>query len=814
MNNRGNAYSMSTDRTSMLKKAVLSAPREISTLRAMVYTEIMSGKWNMPRLESRARAFSLLMQNMPAVIYDGELLVGGITEKRRGAFLAPETNTEGLSMGGIMNKPVKKILKTITSNLVPLINRFSKKAGMALTNAGMLFDITFDNPETRGSHVFVVGKSEAADIKNTVLPYWKNRTAIKKFRASLGTEAKTEMNSHLYSAEHAFGGGVFLFHPNIERTAERGLNSVIHEAEEHYNRTGNPFYTSLVVSCQGVIDRAEKYALQAEALAGKSITEERRQELLVIAEICRRVPANPPVTFREGLQSLWFIYTAVANDDCGHEVPFGRWDQMLYPLYEKDISEGILTREGALELIECFILKTNEIEFLLHNGASFFEDGNTGRLTLTIGGMDRDGKDATNEVSHLFIEALSNARMIQPNPAVRLHRDSPEKFVRLVTQMMASGANTVQIFNDETVIAGFTGNGYPPTDARDYIITGCVQQMPFAAYGSACAAHLVLPRTLEEFLGKKGDYKTYEEFYSAYTLYLSGIIKNLTGVLGAADRIHEEFLPNPFISAIVDGPMQKGIDVKSGGSTHNLTGISLLGLGTVADSLMVIKKAVYTDRKYTLSALKRMLVNDFEGFESDRMFFVNKVAKYGNDEDEVDFIARDVADFCASEAALYTTYRNGKFHIGVHSENGHVVFGFLTGATPDGRSAMEPYSIGAGSARGREKSGYTASLKSVSKLNMLKIVSGVSVNLRFNPSLFDTEEKVQRFTDMIQGYFFDYGGQNLQATVVNAETLRLAQLDPLSYPDLLVRISGYSARFVELTKMTQDEIISRTEYTA
>jgi pyruvate-formate lyase len=227
---------------------------------------------------------------------------------------------------------------------------------------------------------------------------------------------------------------------------------------------------------------------------------------------------------------------------------------------------------------------------------------------------------------------------------------------------------------------------------------------------------------------------------------------------------------------------------------------------------MAVKTAVFEGKVYSMKTLKKMLLENFEGYEPDRLYLLNKIPKYGNDDDSVDLIARDVANFCSDEVAKHTTFRNGKYSIGVHSENGHVVLGFVTGATPDGRRQMEPYSIGAGSSRGREKKGYTASLKSFSKLDNSKVISGVSVNLRFNPSLFNSTEKIQRFKNMILAYFFDLNGQNLQATVVDAETLKLAQQFPENFQDLLVRISGYSARFVELTKITQDEIISRTEY--
>lgn len=805
-------YTMSTMRTRELKKAIQSSKREISTVRGKIFTQVFCENQKMPLIERRSLAYQTLMRYAPIHIYENELIVGSITEKRRGAFLSPETNIEGMSIGGKLNQPAKRIMEKVTASSSGWVYKLNKFLGMQLASARMLFDMKFDNPENRAAQPFQVDIQEKMDLKKIILPYWKKKSAFQLYHTYLTKREKSLMNQFAYTAEHAFGGGIFLFHPNIEKTVLKGLNEIIKEADENQIKTQNDYYKALASSCRAVIAFANRYAALAEAMAEQTQSPERKRELLEIAQICRYVPANPPRNFREGLQSLWFIYIAIVSDDCGHEVPFGRWDQVLHNLYGDDIINKRITREQALELIECYLLKVNEIEFLLHNGASLFEDGNSGRLTLTIGGINREGEDATNEVSYLFLEALSNCRMIQPNPAVRIHKNTPEKFLELVANIMGSGANTVQIFNDETVIQGFIDNGIPLSDARDYIISGCVQQIPAATYGSVCAAHLVLPRTLELFLKKNKEYQTFDDFYEGYKSYLSDIIRNITITISKVDKAHEELLPNTLISALVEGPMRSGIDVKSGGANRNMSGISLLGLGTLADSLIAIKISVFEDQKYTLKTLKKILQQNFEGYEVDRLYLLNKIAKYGNDDDRVDFFAVDMTNFCSSEVSKYSTFRKGQYSIGVHSENGHVVFGYVTGATPDGRKGREPLSIGAGSARGREKKGYAATLKSVGKLDFSKVISGVSVNLRLNPSLFDNKDKIRKFISLIQAYFFDYNGQNLQATVVDTKTLQQAQQYPEQYQDLLVRISGYSARFVELTRLTQDEIISRTEY--
>jgi len=323
---------------------------------------------------------------------------------------------------------------------------------------------------------------------------------------------------------------------------------------------------------------------------------------------------------------------------------------------------------------------------------------------------------------------------------------------------------------------------------------------------------LSLPKTLEIFLKKNKEKDSFKSFIEQYKAYNADILKYLIKTLESVDRIHDELIPNTFISAIGEGPMEQGRDIKKGSSKNNLTGIALQGFGTAVDSLMAIKKAVFEEKRFSLKELKKMLRNNFKNFEVERLYLLNKIEKFGNDIDEVDSIADDLLDFLNDELKQYTTYRGGKYGIGVHTENGQVIFGLTVGPTPDGRKMSEPLTLGAGSGRGREKNGITAALKSFAKYDPSKTIGGVSINMRFNPTIFDSEKKLKRFQDMVSAYFFEYGGTHLMTTVVNAETLKKAKATPDDYKDLMVRISGYSARFVELTEKTQDEVISRTAF--
>lgn len=811
---------MSAKRTEALKQTSLQAPREVSIIRARAFTEIYKKFPDKPLIIKRALAFSEYFVKVPIEIYKNELIVGSITEKRRSAFLVPETNIDGMADKSQFDQVKKKWFTKAIDSISNVISLINPSLSGKLATADMLLEAKLDSFENRSTLSFSISPDEKKELNNRILPYWKERNAYTQYRKYLSFKEKLLMEPTVaYAAEHQLVGGVYLFHPNLEKVAQTGLGEIIREAQKRLDSIKGEsnkdydqrnFYEAIIITCQALINFANRYADLAESMASKEKSPGRKKELMEIAKICRNVPEKKASNFKEGLQSLWFAFIAAANDDGGHEVPFGRWDQVLYPLYKADIEAGKLTKEEALELLEAYMIKADEVEFLLMNKAQFFEDGNSARITLTIGGVDESGNDATNEISYLFLEAFSNIRLPKPNPAVRLHKKTPEKFLNRVVEIMADGANTIQVFNDESIIDGFMEQGFPSEEARDYIITGCVQPIPKSTYGSVCAAHMSLPKTLEMYLKKNKEEESFKRFLEQYMVFIADILQYMTKTLESVDRIHDELIPNTFISAIGDGPMAQGKDIKKGSSKNNLTGVALQGMGTVVDSLMTIKKVVFEDKRFSFKELKRMLRNNFKDFEAERLYLLNKIDKFGNDIDEVDSIANGLVDFLSNELKKYKTYRGGKYVLGVHSENGSVVFGRTVGATPDGRKMSKPLSLGAGNGRGCEKNGITAALKSFAKYDSSKTIGGVSINMTLLPSLFDSKEKIYRFRDMLSTYFLEYGGMHLMTTVADVETLKKAKVSPDDYKDLLVRISGYSARFVELTERTQDEVISRT----
>jgi len=777
---------MSTARTRSLKEQLQKSPMEISTARARIFTEAFRQNADRPLAIRRALAFQSVLEKIPIRIYKNELLVGGITENRRGAFLFPETKSRW-----------------------------------------MLEEI--DGFESRPTQALKIGSRERRELMKEILPFWRGNSAHDKYLAYLSEENITLQRKVAFASENQFVGGVFLFNPNYGKVVHEGLAAIVHNAEilaTNADLSGTngtqkaEFYEAAAITGRAVMNFSIRYAALAESLARKEAVKIRKKGLLEISEICRRVPAYPAQTFREGLQSFWFTYLGVLLDDGGMEVPFGRIDKILGSLYDADLAAGRLTRADALELLETFCVKSSEIVFLLENAANLAEDGNTGRLTMTIGGVDREGRDATNEVSYLFLEAVANSKTIQPNLAVRLHLDSPKEFVKRVVSGMTSGSNNLNVFNDQTIVTSMVDHGFSIEDARDYIITGCVQPAPASTYGSTCAAHINGPKTLELMIsdhakaGTLASFSSFEEFLVSYKKFVHNVIQNTLASLQAADRAHEELLLNPFLSLVMDGPMETGRDVKSGGARNNITGVNLVGVGTLADSLAAVKKIIFEEKRLALTQLHKLMQENFEGNEQLRLLLQNGAPKFGNDEEYVDHIARDLVEYLRKEFSELRTYRGGRYGIGLHSEAIHVLFGMATGATPDGKKAGQPLSVGGGPAHGRDVSGYTACLKSVASVNPAQVLCGSSNNLRFHPALFSNFAQVDKFKDLLLTYFFDLGGQQLQINVVSSETLKDAQQHPEKYGDLLVRVSGYSARFVDLTKPTQNEIIARTEYGA
>lgn len=772
------------------RERIIDGTRGISLIRAEAFSEALHSGSSEPRSMCLARGLALTLDRLPARIADGERIVGTLTEKPLCAALFPETNSGYL-------------LKEL------------------------------DNFGERERDRFTVTDEQKWRLREEILPPWLEASGYDEMYRRLSPESEFAMRNVAIVAGLEFGGAAHLAHLDYRRVVDRGYQAIVAEARagldaldptdpEYTAKTA--FHRSVIVVAEATMGFARRYADEALRRAAVAAPAQ-AAELRAIAEVASQVPAGPARSFREALQSFWFVFLALMQTDSASEIPLGRLDQLLYPHYRCDLAAGRLTREQATELLAELLLKVNELAFLAEYAATKVIDGNHFRLTLTLGGQQPDGGDASNEISVLLLAAADAVRLTQPNLAVRLHTGTDPVFRALVDEAMTSGANIVEVFNDDAIVAGFTAAGIAERDARDYLVTGCVQPIPGGAYGPTCAAFVNAPKALEmalnggaPMLSLTGDdddrpSPQAESYPQLWRLVADQVQSNVELALDAAQvvaEVQQELLPNPALSILVGGCLEAAADVKSGGARYNLTGVDLLGLGTFTDALAAIDDVVYTRRAHSLDEVIEWCKADFEGYQAQREMLLHRPPKFGNGDPRADQIAATVVEHAAGVLRQHTPHRRGAYTLGLHSETHHIIQGSVVAATPEGRHAGETLSPGASPTSGMAQQGPTAALLSVAGLDLRQVLAGSSVNLRFNPSLLSTPEQRAAFSAMRDAYF-QLGGQHLQINVVDVATLRDAQAHPQRYRDLLVRVTGYSARFVDLTLATQEEIIRRTE---
>lgn len=778
-------------RLQSIREKVINAPQEISLIRALAITEAVRSNPGLSRSLQFALGIKEALSKLPISISDDDRIVGSLTEKFKGAMLYPELKSDFI--------------------------------GKELNNFG-----------ERENDRFVISEMEKQQIRDNILDFWNEKSGYDIMNSMLSADTEFNARNIAIVIMPNFMGANLLTHINYDKVLSKGFNGIIKEAEATMNNLSDSepdkqekkdFYEAVIISAKAVIKHAERYSGLALELSNKAETSERAQELREIAGITAQVPAEPARTFREAVQSFWFTVLGLMHMDIPTELPYGRLDQILLPYYQKDINDGRITEAEALELVEELFIKVNGLCLLLEYAATKIYDGNNLRQTVTVGGIDAAGKSAVNDLSYIILDAVDNLKLIYPNIAVRLHPEEPEAFWKRVMHIMTDGSNLIEVFNDEVIIPGFVDHGFPVNMSRDYIIAGCVQPIPADTYGPNCSAFVNGPKVLEMALngGKPyysmfGDdedlpvpeFKTYDELWNAFKLQLKAVVKSAAEGMDIVDEVQYIELPNPILSAVTDGTIESGRDVKAGGARYNYTGMSIVGIGTLTDSLAAIKELVFEKKAYSLSEVVEWIKSDFEGYESQRQMLKNHAPKYGNDIPWVDSIARDISDCFADILGEYKTYRGGIYGAGLHTENHHIIEGIMVAATPDGRKAGERLSPGCGPTSGMDQNGPTASLHSFAAIDYTKMMSGSSANMRVNPSILRYDNQVDQFEAMLRAYF-KLGGQHLQISVVDAETLRDAQKNPEGYKDLIVRVTGYSARFVELTAALQEEIIKRSE---
>jgi pyruvate formate-lyase/glycerol dehydratase family glycyl radical enzyme len=789
-------------RVERLLERRLQAPREVCVERARYYTASMRETDGEPQVLRQARALAHVLENLTVHIEPDELIVGAITGKVLGAGVYPE--------------------------------------GVGARVQGELETIGFREPNP-----FTVTQEARRELREEVLPYWRGKTLEDRARARWSPEVTNAVDQVAPFIATEIGGiGHMLL--NYEQILSKGLEWFAQEAESRkqgssertaqgtqYTRRfaaqAADFYQATALSCRAVIRFAGRYAEEAERLAALEPNPGRAEELTHVAEICRRVPAQPARTFHEALQAMQFVLVAAQIEDYESAFSIGRLDQLLWPYYRADLEAGRLTEEQALELLQCFYIKVSHSIPLFDADVSLAFAGMTAFVNAIVGGVDARGGDATNPVSYLAVEAMRLVNTQQPNFGVRIHSGTPPEFFAAVTRAMADRLQNVQFFNDRAILPALANRGVPPEEAWDYGIIGCVEPaVPGVSFTSSDAALFNLGLCLELALNNgrgrlftdrlglpTGDPRRFtriEEVIEAYqqqVAYLVGLMVQAVDVLA---EVHAEFKPKPFISATTGDCLERGLDLTWGGARYDFTGVQGVGSATVGDSLAALDALVFRQGRVPMDELLAALDADFEGSEPLHQTLLNHAPKYGNDDEAADRFTRLAAEIYCEEVARHPNPRGGRYQPGLYSVTTHVALGLAVGATPDGRRAGAPLSQGISPVQGRDHRGPTAALRSSARLNHTLVSNGSALNQRVNPAFLRGGKGPNALVGLLTGYF-QLGGMQLQWNLVDSEVLRAAQQHPEDHRDLIVRVSGYSAHFTDLERVVQDDIISRVEHT-
>ena len=548
--------------------------------------------------------------------------------------------------------------------------------------------------------------------------------------------------------------------------------------------------------------------------------------LMEISRVCKQVPRYPARTFYEALQSIWFQQVVIQIESNGLGVSPGRIDQLLWPYYLEERKSKKFDQARLQELIDSYWIKIEEIKRLYDDDCAKYFAGYTTELNNSIGGLTRDGKDGTNELSYMVLDAEKRIGLAHPNITVRLHENTPEDFLIKTLEVIRLGRGKPQFANDENSIPSMLNRGVSLEDARDYGFVGCVEPgVQGSYYGWSNASMFNLAKCLELALndgicmlsgekiglstGNPEEFQNIEDLLEAYKKQVSYFVKKMVEILNVIDICHRDLCPVPYASIQINDCLDRGVEASAGGARYSFAGVQGVGTADVADSLSVINTLVFERNKMSMRDFLEIVRNNFEGNENFRKSLFVKVPRYGNDIDEVDFFARDIAMIYCKEVEKYRTPRGGAFHPGLYPVSAHVPMGHSVAALPSGKKSRAPLADGLSPTHGSDKNGPTAIIKSVAKIDHLLASNGTLLNQRFLPSAVKTERDLYKWAQLVKTYF-GLNGNHIQFNVVDSKTLREAQKNPDRYRNLVVRVAGYSAFFVQLDKEVQEDIIDRT----
>ena len=628
--------------------------------------------------------------------------------------------------------------------------------------------------------------------------------------------------------------------PDFSQAIRFGLRGIAERANQKSAAStddeSRDFYAAIALAMEGIVAYSQRLAAEARRLAAGTSNGQERDELLALAEIHDHVPERPARSFREGLTTVWMCWVAAHLENSNVGLSLGRLDQVLYPLYAKDVADGDLTIDDAIELLCCLWLKIGDHVPTVPSAGEQLFGGTGSNQAITVAGVDKDGNDAVNDLTYVMLRATELLKLRDPNLNARYYPGvNPPAYLRRLCDVNLKTKATPALHNDQAVIAALMAKGETIEQARDYGIVGCVEPTSSGrAYGHSGSILMNLISALELALfngehrhtglgvlisKRTGDPRvceTFEEFQAAFALQIAWLVEQATTLNNLYGRIHQEFYPTPILSALFEGPMDKGKDLIQGGATINSSGVGVIGFADVIDSLAAIERVVFGEKSMTFADLLTALQADFVGFETLRLRLRNeeRTPKYGNEDAAANAIAHWLAELLDRLYGSTPNYRGGHYRVGYWTMTNHAGFGRLSQATPNGRSAGQNFTSGITPVSGEIPS-LTKALNSVASLPSKWLANGVAFNVKYMPG--GGAQMLDRFVDAVETYFAAVpgrrsGGMEIQFNVIARETFEKAMGNPDAYPDLLVRVSGYTAYFKDLNPQMQKEIIERTTY--
>lgn len=667
-----------------------------------------------------------------------------------------------------------------------------------------------------------------------VVPFWKGKTLRDRIFSNLPREwvclyeagCFTEFMEQRAPGHTALDGTIY-------STGLLEMKEKIARARANLDWINDPQATekdeqlrAMDISCDASILFAERHAALAEEMAEKETDGQRKKELLKIAEVCRRVPAHAPRDFHEAIQTYWFSHLGTITELNGWDAMSpGHFDQHLAPFYERGLEEGTLDREKAKELLSCFWIKVNNTPAPPKVGVTAAESGTYNDFTqINLGGVTEDGADGVSEVSFIILDVLDELQLLQPQASVHISARTPERFLKHACRVMRRGSGYPSAFNSEAVVMEQLGMGKTVEDARTGGTSGCIETGSFGKEAYILHGYLNVPKILELTLnngvdpltGKKiglttGDpaaFTSFDEFYEAFEKQLGYVVNTKIRTDNYIQRMFARHAPAPYLSVLIHDCIENGKDYYDGGPRYNTDYIQCCGIGTVTDSLSVLKKHVFEDGSIPMESLLNALKENWEGHEEVRQFVWNRTPFFGNDDDYADSIMKQVYASLLDAIDGKRSPKGPTYRVNMLSTTCHIYFGKMLGATPNGRFARTPESDGTSPSHGADRHGPTAVVKSLSKMNQIRS-GGTLLNQRFLPSVLEGDGGLDKMSKLIKTYF-NLGGHHIQFNVVDTDTLRKAQANPEEYRGLLVRVAGYSDYFVDLDEHHQEEIIART----